>query len=68
MNYYKNYFRTILVAVIFMLLANLPSTAQTKRAGLKGGLNISNLYIENVTDENARLGFHVGVYGQLFSS
>jgi hypothetical protein len=68
MNYYKNYFRSILVVAAFMLVANLQSNAQTKRAGIKGGLNISNLFIDNVTDENARLGFHVGVYGQLFSS
>jgi len=68
MNYYKNHFRIILVAAAFMLVANLQSEAQTKRAGIKGGLNISNLFIDNVTDENARLGFHLGVYGQVFSS
>jgi hypothetical protein len=38
------------------------------RAGIKGGLNVSNLYIDEVDDENARYGFNVGVYGQLFSS
>jgi hypothetical protein len=38
------------------------------RAGIKGGLNISNLIVDDVTDNNARLGFHAGVYGQLFSS
>ena len=38
------------------------------RAGIKGGLNVSNLYIDDVDDENARYGFNVGVYGQLFSS
>ena len=37
-------------------------------AGIKGGANISNLYVDNVNDENARIGFHVGVYGQLLSS
>jgi hypothetical protein len=38
------------------------------RAGIKGGLNISNLIVDDVTDRNARIGFHAGVYGQLFSS
>lgn len=38
------------------------------RAGIKGGLNLSNLIVDDVTDRNARLGFHVGVYGQLFPS
>src|SRR5690606_36264608 len=38
------------------------------RAGIKGGLNLSNLISDNVTDNKIREGFHVGVYGQLFSS
>ncbi len=38
------------------------------RAGIKGGLNISNLIVDDVTDRNARIGFHAGVYGQLFGS
>jgi hypothetical protein len=38
------------------------------RAGIKGGLNYSNLITDNVNDRNARFGFHAGVYGQLFSS
>lgn len=38
------------------------------RAGIKGGLNISNMIVDDVNDRNARLGFHAGVYAQLFSS
>lgn len=38
------------------------------RAGIKGGLNVSNLYIDDVNDENARYGFNVGVYGQILST
>ena len=38
------------------------------RAGIKGGLNVSNLYIDDVSDENARFGFNLGVYGQVLSS
>jgi len=40
------------------------SFAQTGKAGIKGGLNVSNLYIDNVTDQNARYGFHLGLFGQ----
>lgn len=36
------------------------------RAGIKGGLNLSNLFSDEITDEDARIGFHAGVYGQLF--
>jgi hypothetical protein len=38
------------------------------RAGIKGGLNVSNLYVDDVDDENARYGFNFGFYGQLLSS
>ena len=38
------------------------------RAGIKGGFNASNFITDEVTDKNARYGFHVGVYGQLFAN
>lgn len=44
------------------------TTTSTARAGIKGGLNVSNLYVDDVDDENARFGFNVGLYAQLFSS
>lgn len=43
-------------------------SAQSARMGVKGGLNLSNLYIDDVNDENARIGFNIGLYGQLLSS
>jgi len=63
-------FRLTLLTTIICMLINLSAAAQqsTGRMGIKGGLNVSNLFIDNVDDENARLGFHVGFYGQLFSS
>jgi hypothetical protein len=37
------------------------------RAGIKGGMNVSNFTSgENLSDKNARFGFHAGVFGQLF--
>lgn len=38
------------------------------RAGVKAGMNVSNLYINDVHDENARIGFNGGFYGQILSS
>lgn len=38
------------------------------RVGIKGGLNVTNLWTDEVSDDNARYGFHVGVYTQLFES
>lgn len=50
------------------LLCTDVTVAQYRRAGIKGGLNVSNLYMNDVSDENARYGFNVGVYGQVVSS
>lgn len=38
------------------------------RYGIKGGFNASNLYVDDVDDENARYGFNVGLYGQILAS
>jgi hypothetical protein len=40
----------------------------TARVGIKGGLNVSNLYVHDVNDNNARFGFNGGFYGQILSS
>ncbi len=58
----------ILVATLFSLAFHQHVAAQAGRSGIKGGLNMSNLYLDNVTDQNARLGFNIGVFGQLFST
>lgn len=62
---------TCIVGILTILLlsgAVVSSTAQDRRMGVKGGLNLSNLHIDEVDDENARVGFHIGVYGQIFST
>ncbi|MEJ0032708.1 MAG: porin family protein [Bacteroidota bacterium] len=43
-------------------------TNPTARVGIKGGLNVSNLYVKDVNDNNARYGFNAGFYGQILSS
>jgi len=61
-------FSTIFVATLFSLAIHQQASAQVGRTGIKGGLNMSNLYLDNVNDQNARIGFNIGVFGQLFSS
>lgn len=58
------------VVVLFFTVSILAcsSTFAQMRAGVKGGLNVSNLYIDDIDDENARYGFNVGVYGQILST
>ena len=58
---------TVCIVVGFALSISNEVFAQM-RAGVKGGLNVSNLYVDDVDDENARFGFNLGVYTQLLSS
>lgn len=58
--------------LLVIALASVTRIAQAQdnglRVGIKGGLNVSNLYVDDVDDENPRYGFHLGVYTQLFES
>ncbi len=60
--------RIFYLVFIFALAGVYQASAQTARMGIKGGLNASNLYVNEVNDENARIGFHVGFYGQVLST
>lgn|SRR5690606_8795586 len=68
MNKMKTTFAIGALTVLILSGLTTSSIAQDRRMGVKGGLNLSNLYVDDVNDENARVGFHVGVYGQLFST
>jgi hypothetical protein len=62
------------ISICHYLIATLPldslhmQAQSTPTYGFKGGLNVSNFYVEDIDDKNARLGFHAGLYGQLFST
>jgi hypothetical protein len=59
----------LLCAGVLSVSAVTVAQAQSgPRVGFKGGLNLSNLYVNEVDDENARIGWHAGFYAQLFSS
>ncbi len=67
----KNVFKNLsllLCAGVLTLAASNAQAQEAPRVGFKGGLNLSNLYVNDVDDENARLGWHAGFYAQLFSS
>lgn len=65
----KSRYNKIIAGVIALVLSALvipiSLIAQDARTGIKGGLNISNLYIDDVSDESLRPGFHIGVFTQL---
>ena len=43
-------------------LGMLTIAARAQYVGIKGGMNLSNLNIDNVNDENMRMGYHFGGY------
>lgn len=57
-----------LFALAAIVLAGVSDANAQMRAGVKGGLNVSNLYSDDIDDKNARYGFNAGVYGQVFST
>jgi hypothetical protein len=57
-----------LCAVLVAFAATEAQAQESPRVGFKGGLNLSNLYVNDVDDENARFGWHAGFFTQLFSS
>lgn len=60
---------SLLVSVVAISVVSFTDAqAQYARAGIKGGLNLSNLYVDEAEDDNARIGWHAGFYGQLFAS
>jgi hypothetical protein len=59
---------TLVSALIVFGVSEQASAQWKTRAGIKGGINASNLYVDDVDDENARIGFHVGFYGQMAPS
>lgn len=40
------------------------ANAQGPAIGVKGGLNVSNLHVDEANDENSRIGFNLGVFGR----
>lgn len=53
------------VILLCALVAASASIASAQKAGLKGGVNFTNLYIgdlEDVDDENMKVGFNAGLY------
>jgi hypothetical protein len=57
-----------LCGVISVLSLSGLHAQSSPRVGFKGGLNLSNLYVNDVDDENARIGWHAGIYTQLLST
>ncbi|MFD0933051.1 porin family protein [Psychroflexus salinarum] len=53
-----------LTCALVLGLMTFTVQAQESAFGVKGGLNFSNFFTENVDDENLRTGLHFGVYSR----
>jgi hypothetical protein len=56
--------RTIILLMCSLIIP-VSLFAQQIDYGIKGGVNISNLFINDIDDETARTGFHAGVYAKV---
>ncbi len=63
----RNFKKLVMLVFLFCGLAATQADAQEleTRIGIKGGLNLSNLYVDDVDDENARVGFHAGIFAKM---
>ncbi len=54
------------ITSLFLLMAGSVSAQEDRIAsfGVKGGANWSNLWVKDVHDNNARIGFHAGLMGR----
>ncbi|MEQ6166916.1 MULTISPECIES: porin family protein [unclassified Ekhidna] len=52
--------RSILLSIFFLASGLL----MAQRSGIKGGANFSNLYVDDVSDENMKIGLNLGIWHQ----
>ncbi|TDE53420.1 porin family protein [Flavobacterium sp. GT3P67] len=53
------------LVITFMTLTNANAQENVSKFGIKGGVNFSNLYTEDVDDNNMLTGFNVGFFAKL---
>ena len=64
----KKTFIFISITIILFSISYIPSQAQEMnpaQVGLKAGLNLSNLYTEDATNSDMKVGFNVGVFAKM---
>ncbi len=62
--------RKLILAIAFGLLISLKAFSQEKewnalKIGVKGGVNFSNLYVDDVDDENMKAGLNLGLFAKI---
>lgn len=57
--------KIILLSSLICLFISPAVMAQESVTGLKGGINLSSLTIDDNNDKNMKIGFHAGVYNKI---
>jgi hypothetical protein len=52
----------VIFVLPLLILSSFLVRAQSDQSGIRASLNLSNLYVDEVNDENTKPGFAVGVY------
>ena len=65
LNYKQKTFVRTIVLLLCGMIVPMSLIAQDIQWGVKGGVNFSNLYIDQAADESPRTGFHAGVYAKV---
>lgn len=60
--------KRLIAVLVLVLIWEFAAEAQTARSGIKGGVNFSNLFIDEADRDYTRTGFHIGVFGQFLNS
>lgn len=55
---------SLCLALGLLLVSAIPTSAQTT-FGIRAGLNASNIAFDNLPERSEKLGFHVGLFGEL---
>lgn len=63
----KKGFKATIILTAILAATTMSAKSQDISGGIKAGLTMSNLYIEedDIDDENARFGIHAGLYSQI---
>ena len=61
----KNLKRILAVALILAGASKIQAQENSPSLGIKGGYNMSNLYTEDVDDQNVLSGFNIGLFATL---
>ncbi|MEQ8471575.1 MAG: porin family protein [Marinoscillum sp.] len=50
------------ILILTAICAFVTTATMAQKAGFKGGANFTNLYVDDVDDENMKIGFNAGAY------